>query len=225
MAASYKQLFFLLAFAAALQAAGFSAPNPLPKVELKRVPDGGIQPQVAVAEDGTVHLVYFKGDPLGGDLFYADSKDGTSFPPPIRVNSVPGTSIAVGNIRGARIAVGRSGSVHVVWNGSGNAARSNDGKAPMLYTRLLKGHTAFEPEQNLIHTAYGIDGGGGIAADRAGRVFIFWHAPLPGSEGEQARRVWMTRSQDDGQTFDPERVAWTGANRRLRVLFAQRFCR
>ena len=66
----------------------------------------------------------------------------------------------------------------------------------------------------MIHSAYGLDGGGGIAADEAGRVFVFWHAPVPGGDGEQSRRVWMARSRDDRETFEPERVAWpepTGA--------------
>lgn len=186
----------------------------VPTVELKRVPDNGIQPQVAVSSDGTIHLVYFKGDALGGNLFYTRSSDGQRFSKPIRVNSVEGTAIATGNIRGARIATGRHGAVYITWNGSSIATRANGGRTPMLYSRLNNAHTSFEPERNLIQSAYGIDGGGGIAADRDGRVFVFWHAPGPGSEGEQARRVWMTRSEDDGQTFHAERIAWnesTGA--------------
>ena len=198
---------------ATLLAAASSA-TPVPGVELKRVPENGIQPQVAVSDDGTIHLVYFKGDALGGDLFYTRSSDGQRFSKPIRVNSVGGTAIAAGNIRGARIATGRHGTVYITWNGSQNAARSNGGRTPMLYARLDIAHTAFEPERNLIQSAYGIDGGGGIAADRDGRVFVFWHAPSQGGEGEQSRRVWMTRSEDDGRTFEAERVAWnepTGA--------------
>src|ERR1022692_4581046 len=38
-------------------------------VSLIRVPDTGIQPQV-VEQDGIVHLLYFTGDPGGGDLNY-----------------------------------------------------------------------------------------------------------------------------------------------------------
>jgi hypothetical protein len=131
---------------------------------LKRVPEGGIQPQVAVDQNGTAHLVYFKGDPAQGDLFYAQSKDGKSFSAPIRVNSVPGTAIAIGNIRGARIAVGGHGNVYVVWNASPKLGNPALGRSPMLFSRLNASHSAFEPERNLIHTAYGIDGGGGIAA-------------------------------------------------------------
>jgi hypothetical protein len=191
-------------------------PNPVstPKVQLQRVPDGGIQPQVAVDQDGIVHLVYFKGNPSQGDLLYARSKDGKTFSHPIRVNSAAGTAVAVGNIRGARIAVGRRGRVYIVWNGSLKTGDPSLGRSPMLYARLNDAGKAFETERNLIHTAYGIDGGGGIAADQQGRVYVFWHAPIPGRQGEEFRRVWMTRSEDDGETFQPERIAWeqpTGA--------------
>jgi hypothetical protein len=177
-------------------------------VELKRVPDGGIQPEVAVGSDGTVHLVYFKGDPSKGDLFYAKSRDGLNFSNPIRVNSIEGTAVAIGNIRGARIALGRLGSVYVAWNGSAKLGNPASGRTPMLFSTLNPTHTAFEPERNLIHTAYGIDGGGGIAADQQGRVYVFWHAPIPGKRGEEFRRVWVTRSEDDGTSFEPERIAW-----------------
>ena len=185
-----------------------------PHVELKRVPEGGIQPQTILDANGTVHLVYFKGDPSEGDLFYARSEDGIAFSSPIRVNSVPGTAVAIGNIRGARLAVGRRGHVYVVWNGSRKTADPAQGRSPMLYTRLNDARTAFEPEQNLLHTAYGIDGGGGLAADQQGRVYVFWHAPIPGHQGEDSRRVWMTRSEEDGKTFKPEGIVWeqpTGA--------------
>lgn len=180
----------------------------VPTVQLQRVPDGGIQPQLIVDREGTIHLVYFKGDPAEGDLFYAKSEDGTHFSKPIQVNSVPGSAVALGNIRGARLAAGRSGQVFVVWNGSGKLGPPSKGRSPMLFTQLNRSRTAFEPERNLIHTAFGIDGGGGIAADQAGRVYVFWHAPIPGHNGEANRRVWVTRSDNDGKSFQPERVAW-----------------
>ncbi len=161
-----------------------------------------------------MHLVYFKGDPSEGDLFYARSTDGLTFSDPIRVNSVSGSAVAIGNIRGARIAVGRRGHVYVAWNGSRKTADPARGRSPMLFTRLNDAGTAFEPERNVIGTAYGIDGGGGVAADQQARVYVFWHAPIPGHQGEDSRRVWMARSEDDGKTFEPERSVWdqpTGA--------------
>ena len=173
-------------------------------VTLQRVPGGGIQPQVAAGEKGAVHLIYFRGDPAHGDVFYVRSADdGATFSDPIQVNHEPGSAIAVGTVRGAQIAIGRNGRVHVAWNGS----RLSGGRAPMLYTRLNDAGTAFEPERNLIQTAYGIDGGGSVAADHNGNVYVVWHAPSPGEQGEEHRRVWIARSNDDGKTFERETAA------------------
>ena len=67
------------------------------KVSLLRVPNGGIQPQAMVDRKGTVHLIYFSGDPRAGDIFYVRSVAGETFSAPIRVNSRPGSAIAIGN--------------------------------------------------------------------------------------------------------------------------------
>jgi len=59
------------------------------KVTLQRAPAGGIQPQIAVDQAGTIHMVYYKGDPGHGDLYYVRSRDGgTTFSAPLRVNSI-----------------------------------------------------------------------------------------------------------------------------------------
>ncbi len=182
----------------------------LPAVNLVRVPQGGIQPQV-IARDRVVHLIYYLGDSGKGDIYYVRSRDfGRTFSTPLRVNQTPGSAIAAGTIRGAQLAVGRNGRVHVAWNGSDAAQpRGPAGQSPMLYTRLNHAGTAFEPERNLIQAAYGLDGGGSLAADPKGNVYVFWHAPLVGQKGEANRRVWMTKSSDDGKTFSPEEVAFT----------------
>src|SRR6266699_4158126 len=127
----------------------------------QRVPGGGIQPQVAVDERGTVHLSYFRGDPAHGDVFYVRASDGgAASSPPIQVNHQPGSAIATGSVRGAQIAVGRNGRVHVAWNGSGAALpKAPSGVGPLLYARLNDSGAAFEPERNIIRQAYGIDGG------------------------------------------------------------------
>ena len=186
------------------------------KVTLMRVPSGGIQPQVALDAAGTVHMVYYKGDPGHGDLYYVRSRNSdATFSTPLRVNTTPESAVAAGNIRGAHIAIGRNGRVHVAWNGSHSLIPGAPyGKEPMLYARLSDAGTAFEPQRNLIQVAYGLDGGGSVAADATGNVYVVWHAPAPGTEGEGNRRVWMARSTDDGATFERERPVWdhpTGA--------------
>jgi hypothetical protein len=182
-----------------------------------RVPNRGIQPQVAVDSEGIVHLLSFKGDPYAGDVFYTRTRDGVAFDAPLRVNSVAGSAVAVGNIRGAHLALGKNGRPHVAWNGSHRATPKAPGDpqgpawmlTPMLYTRLNDAGSAFEPQRNVIHSAPGLDGGGSVAADGAGNVFVFWHAPDPGKRGEDNRRVWVAVSTDGGKTFAPEKAAYT----------------
>ena len=45
-------------------------------VRVSGVPGGGLQPQVAIDSQGTLHLLYYAGDPERGDLFYLKSMDG-----------------------------------------------------------------------------------------------------------------------------------------------------
>ena len=178
-----------------------------PQVSVVRTPDGGIQPQAAVGSDGTVHLIYFQGDPAAGDLFYVRRQPGDeAFSAPLRVNSHPSSAVAMGTIRGGQLAVGEAGRVHVVWNGSKKAQPRVDGiqhDTPMLYTRLNDAGERFEPQRNLIHHAHGLDGGGSVAADAEGNVYVVWHAN-PDADGEAGRRVYLAASRDGGQTFAPE---------------------
>ncbi|MCZ6598173.1 MAG: hypothetical protein O7B99_11090 [Planctomycetota bacterium] len=180
--------------------------EPQQRVVLLRVPDEGIQPQVAVDGAGVVHLIYFRGAPKGGDVHYVRSEDGgTSFSAPLSVNSTAGSVVAVGTMRGAQLALGAEGRVHVAWMGSQRAAPVPGTDArPMLYARLNDEGTGFEPERNVIHEEIGLDGGGSIAADARGNVWVVWHA---GESGEAERRVWVARSADGGATFGPEYAA------------------
>jgi hypothetical protein len=175
-----------------------------------RVPDGGIQPQAAVDARGLLHLIYFAGDAAAGDLYYATSADGgESFSRSLRVNSRPHSAVAVGNIRGAHLALGRNGRVHVAWMGAGEAEpKAPGGEQPMLYTRLKADGSGFEAQRNVIAKRVGLDGGGSIAADGEGNVYVVWHAR--GDErGEENRKVWVAVSHDDGATFEAEIAANT----------------
>jgi hypothetical protein len=172
------------------------------EVSLIRTPNGGIQPQAVVDQSGRIHLVYFKGPARAGDLFYVHKgANASEFSKPLRVNSRTNRAIAVGTIRGAQVALGKSGRIHVAWN-------SADGKE-MLYTRLNNG--AFEPERNLMTWTGGLDGGGSVAADGAGNVYVTWHGSAPDNkQGEAGRAVFVAKSKDEGKTFGKETRANQG---------------
>ena len=53
-----------------LALAASSAAAPSSRVTVIRTPDRGIQPQAAIDRNGVVHLIYYQGDPGGGDIFY-----------------------------------------------------------------------------------------------------------------------------------------------------------
>jgi hypothetical protein len=85
----------------------------------------------------------------------------------------------------------------------------------MLYARLNDEGTAFEPQRNLMTKTFALDGGGTVAADANGNVYVLWHGKAEGDpQGEAGRRVWIARSEDNGDTFAAEQPAYdnpTGA--------------
>lgn len=180
-------------------------------VKLLRVPQGGLQPQAMIDGRGVLHLVYFLGEPQGGNLYYVRRVAGKdTFSLPIQVNSEPNSAIAVGTIRGAHLALGENRRVHIAWNGPQKASAN---EAPMFYTRLNAAGTAFEAQRNLMQFSGGLDGGGSVAADQSGGVYVAWHGRGE-IKGEENRRVWIARSTDEGKTFAREVAAWnepTGA--------------
>lgn len=170
-------------------------------VHVQRLPDGGLQPEAVVDADGVLHMLYFSGDPEAGDLFYrrgragsnADSGDWTEA---VRVNSTPGSAVAVGTVRGGHLAVG-AGRVHVAW-------MSADREAPgMIYTRS-DGAGGFESQRNITRSETSLDGGGSVAADDMGNVYVAWHA---GHDGEPLRRLFVAVSSDSGRSFAAEERA------------------
>ncbi len=179
------------------------------KVTVQVTPDGGIQPQAVVDAGGTLHLIYFKGDAAKGDVFYVrQAAGGGGFSRPIQVNSQPGSVLAVGSVRGATLAVGKSGRPHVAWMGSsqaGPALLNGEKHTPMMYSRMNDAGAAFEPERNLLTWAPGLDGGGCVAADTRGNVYVAWHAgPPDNKQGEAGRAVFVARSTDEGESFARE---------------------
>jgi len=182
----------------------------LREVQFIKLQEGHIQPKVAVDTEGIVHILSYKGEAGAGDIYYGTILPGdTTISHMVRVNDLPGAAIAAGTIRGAQLAVGKDGTVHVLWNGSGETrslAEDSTALFPLLYSRKMPGETSFSKARNIISKAWGLDGGSSIAANDHGGVFIAWHAPLPGKKGEENRRVWLSISKDNGENFSEEDI-------------------
>jgi hypothetical protein len=179
------------------------------EVRMHRLPERALHPQAAVDGQGRVHLIYFQGDDRRiGNIYYVHSEDGRTWSEPLQVNSQDRSAYA-DSVRGPHLAIGREGRVHIAWMGSDEAQPRAPGNGrPMLYSRLNDNGLGFEPQRNVIQKQPGLDGGGSIAADAGGNVYIAWHAPAAaGSHDEASRRVWLTHSSDDGATFAAETPA------------------
>jgi hypothetical protein len=182
------------------------------RVNLLRAPNNGLQPQAVMDERGALHLIYIAGESSAGDVFYVRRERGRAdFSAPIRVNSERGSAVAVGTIRGAHLAIGRNARIHVAWNGASKGEGHHS--SPMLYARMNDAKTGFEAQRNLMQVSSLLDGGGSVATDKSGNVYVAWHG-AGRQKGEPHRRVWLARSTDDGKTFAKEVAAFdeeTGA--------------
>lgn len=176
-------------------------------VTVERLPAGGIQPQTVVDAQGTIHLVYLRGDPRASEVVYSLRKAGDkNFAAPVQVNFQPGSAVAVGTIRGAQLAVGGDGTVHILWNGSQTALPKQGQGSPLLYARKAASGRKFELERNLMTKTYVLDGGGSLAAGPDGAIYVAWHASKtiqPGKETDRA--AFLAISRDAGKTFGDER--------------------
>ena len=139
-------------------------------------------------------MVYVVGEGRGGDLMYVTRGPGAStWSEPVRVNSEPGTVNGVGPIDGGQLALGRENRLHAAW--------FQRRPIEFFYTRTNEDGNGFEPQFGVAAGA-GVEAGPSIAADRAGNVFLFWHA---GAGEDAGRSVYMAVSRDAGTNFEPVR--------------------
>src|SRR5215471_10136341 len=142
----------LLMLALSAASLGGGAPSG-DRVALIGTPDEGIQPHALVDARGVLHMIYFKGDPAAGDLYYVQRPVGSSaFSSPLRVNSEPHTAIATGSVRGGHLAVGRDGWIHAAWDAARPIEQGGAKYTPMYYARLAPLARDFGPQRPIGHT-------------------------------------------------------------------------
>ena len=187
----------LVAAAAAVLAAGWLAADfpGRPGVEVARIPEGGRMPRAVIDPAGTVHVIYFEGVMSGGDLLHVSRAEaGGGWTDPVRVNSAGRSAIGMGPMDGGHVALDGAGRLHAVWFQT-NPAR-------IYYARSAPGGAAFEPQRTLWQADHRIEAAPSVAAGGDGGVYVFWHA---GAGRDADRAVYMTASDNGGDTFDPAR--------------------
>ena len=184
-----------------------------PKVAFEKTPHGGIQPQAIIDARGTLHVLYYKGKPREGDLYYVSrTKDERSFSAPLKVNNIAGSACCIGSIFRARMAIDRDGFAHVLWNGSfgfvkkqwekKGKQRTPEEFTYLFYARLADDRKSFRQQVNLNRNTYGLDGNGSITVDRNGVIRVFWHAKI---KGRPDRMAFMVQSTNRGKSFSIEK--------------------
>lgn len=168
-------------------------------VRFARVPEGGVQPLVEASE-GTLSVLYFKGDEDRGDLFLTRSKDeAKTFEPSLRVNAEAGTVLSQESGHSGSLGVGSDGRAHILWVAGGEQPR-------LCYARE-RAEGGLDPVQDLGSPA-GLRRTTALAIDANGSVHVFYVASDSSpADGEAARlRVWMRVSADGSGFSDPTTI-------------------
>ncbi len=170
------KLLFARAAAAALLAAsttGIAGSRVSDRVVELRVPDRSSSTPWIAAEGGFVAVAWGAGDASGTDVFVATSRDGgTTFAPPVRVNSRAGEARLGGEmpprVAVKRRAAGTDPEVVVLWTAKGESteiklARSTDA-----------GRTFSRPQSLQSLGAAGDRGWTALALDKNGAAHAIW---------------------------------------------------
>ena len=149
-------------------------------------PNGGAPEHAIAAPDGTIHLLYSKGN----EPFYVKSTDGgATFSAPLRLvddaSKKPELEFIVWDM-----ALGKGGQVCVVLGNNAWKLKLPKDQWGLFFTTLEPNAKAFTPLRNINHEP---SEGFSVAADAKGSVAVSW---LKG-------KVFCALSRDGGKTFSP----------------------
>lgn len=170
--------------------------------------DGGtteqVGPVIAVGPDGTIYVgwvdlrsgsqgvIYLRRSENGGDSFSGETilyDEG---------------SVPAGRFRSVAMKVGPDGTLHVAW-----VETIGSGDTDIRYLRSTdRGTTFSEPVSVVADTLGAVQDFPSIAIDSVGTLYIAWidGRELKGGSSDYDQ-IWMTRSDDGGQTFGTPRRA------------------
>ena len=144
-----------------------------------------IQPQLAVAPDGAIHVVFGRG----GSIFHTRSRDGRAFSPAVKVGEVE--KLALGMRRGPRVcATEKTIAVTAVSHADGmlHAWTSADGGATWIAGPPI--NTAANSAREGMHA---------MAGDGRGLIAVAWL-----DLRNKGTELWSRVSRDGGLTWQPE---------------------
>lgn len=168
-------------------------------ISIERVPDSGLQPHLLAGGDGATHLVYFvltDQESRRGELRYRQ-RAGDTWSEPLVV--VPSLSL-FDPIARPGVAIDEFNNLHVTYF------------APRIPThRYLRFNLETQARSQAIDLAstfnQGLEAAAAVAVNGR-QVSVAWHAG--DMAREEDRRVYITRSEDLGETFGEE-IAMTDA--------------
>lgn len=158
------------------------------------------QPQMGVAPDGTLYLVYGAGD----TIYCAASRDhGKQFSKPAAIKA-PGI-LSLGRHRGPRVAATQTGVVVTAIVGKQGQGKDGD---LLAWHSVNRGKTWSQPV--VVNDAPGSarEGLHGMAAGPRGIVFSAWLDLRSASDGDQRTKLYGTVSNDGGKTWSRNRLVY-----------------
>lgn len=156
--------------------------------------DAPKQPQMAVAPDNSVHLVYGQGD----DVYHTLSKDqGKSFSKPRKAFTCPNMSL--GMRRGPRIAMGPQGPVVTAIGGKQGKGRDGD---ILVWAHSEAGEWKKLTRVNDVEGS-AREGLHNMTADKDGTLWCCWLDLRSGKT-----ELYVARSTDGGSRWDANRLAY-----------------
>ena len=176
-----RLLFFTVCFFAGCPAAGFAEPVRI----VSQTAPNAVQPQVAVAPDGEIHVVFGRG----ASIFHTRSRDGRAFSSPVKVGELE--KLALGMRRGPRVSASeKTISVTAISHADGMLHAWTSGDDGATWNAAASLNTVSNSAREGLHA---------MAADGRGLLAVTWL-----DLRNKGTEIWSRVSRDGGLAWQPE---------------------